>query len=168
MRWRMNLVGPQALSRCKRSQSRLLFPPRRVSLAALPRSTISLRRTPYFQHLTSVPALGSGLTTGAVICRPPRHRIRDAARARIIFLCLPGVTARCAFTTGLLSVTRASAGSRIPRAVPAELSQNQKSEIKNPKSNIKPPQLLYNELQKSPLFSGLLKCYLRRLRRCCG
>ena len=99
----MNLVEPQAISRCERLQSRLLFPPRRVSLAALPRSTISLRRTPYFQHLTSVPALGSVLTTGAVICRPPRHRIRDAARARIIFLCLPGVTARCAFTTGLLS-----------------------------------------------------------------
>ena len=49
------------------------------------------------------PPDGSGLTTGAVLCRPLRHRIRDAARARILFLCLPGVTARCAFTTGLLS-----------------------------------------------------------------
>ena len=33
----------------------------------------------------------SGLTPIALLCRPLRHRIRDAARAQILFLCLPGV-----------------------------------------------------------------------------
>ena len=35
-------------------------------------------------------ARGYGLTPIAIICRPPRHRIRDAARARIVFIAYPG------------------------------------------------------------------------------
>ena len=36
--------------------------------------------------------LGSGLTPVAVFCRPSRHRIRDAARARMLFCALAGVS----------------------------------------------------------------------------
>ena len=42
----------------------------------------------YFPHS----ALCSGLTLSAVFCRPQRHRICDAARARIIFFALAGVS----------------------------------------------------------------------------